>query len=332
MSVGTTALIAGAAVIGGGTALAGGIMSANAQGAAGAAQLAAAKDALQAQIQARTSGIAEAKASAAMSAGEIKSADQILQTRDQALSSSMASIQKQQTMLDQVAPNVQAAGQNLYSLLTGKSAEILAPMQTQLNNQRQQLVNKLSSQMGPGFMTSSAGMQALTQFDNQASLTLNSAQMSAIQTVGAQYGALAGLQQQGQAGITSSTMNAFSQAQTANTGVLQAYQFAQNRETGAVLGAMGSNQLNPFGVAASAGAPYAGQAALGGTISQLGQGIGAFGGSLAGMSMMNGAGGGGAGGGGANPFAASTGGGYSPSLGVNTSMPNLPQGTGQYAF
>lgn len=309
MAVGLLSAVGATAAVGG--IVGGPVISAISAGNAGAAQADAAKqqvqmsrDALSQQIQARAEGIALAKQTAALSPNEIASINKMFSSRDAALSASLGSIQKQQANLDAMDPVVKASGQQAYDLITGKSATILGPMQTHLAKQRQSLVDNLSSQMGPGFMTSSAGISALTQFDSQASLTLNQAQMSVIQS----YGSLAGLQQQGQASITAGTQSAFGQAIAADAAGLQAFQFGQTRETNAVLGAMSANPLNPFGVPAAqnnvvqtAGGPYAAGGALGGALTSLG-------GHIAGAAMSGGMGGGGVdsaagvGGGGANPF------------------------------
>ena len=170
--------------------------------------------------------------------------------------------------------------------------------------------------MGPGFMTSSAGIQALTTFDNQASMTLNTAQQNAIQTVGAQYGQLQGLSQQGQQSITSGIQSAFQQAQTATGMAQQGYQVGANRETQATLGAMSANPINFYGpaeaqaaVTGTAGLPYSGQITLGQGIGQAGQGLSqglGFGAILAGQKSGG----------------TTSGGGYAP-----ISMPNVSFGS-----
>jgi hypothetical protein len=300
----TTGLIIGG-LIGGAGAVGSALIQSGAAGSAGQAQLSAAqqevqlaKQGLQQQIDARTSAITQAQAAAAMTPGEIQSINSILSTRDQSLSASMASLQKMQASVDSMSPATKAAGQNLYNLLTGQSAAILQPLQTQLNLQRQSLVNNLASQMGPGFMTSSAGIQALTTFDNQASMTLNTAQQNAIQTVGAQYGQLQGLTQQGQSAITSGIQSAFNQAQTATGMAEQGYQVGASRELSATLGAMSANPIGfqapasaQQSVVGTAGLPFGGQTVLGQGIGQAGQGIGqgvSYGSLIAGYGAMNG--------------------------------------------
>lgn len=290
-TVGAIALGASAA-----TGAAGLILSSDAAGAAGKAGLSAAQQqitlsqqALQAQIEARASGIKEAQTAAQISPGEIQAISNIFSTRDASLSASLQSISKQQSELDAMDPQVKAAGSNLYDLLTGKSAAILAPIQQQLGYQRSQMQNQLASQMGPGYMTSSAGIEAMTKFDTQASLALNSAQMNAITTVGQQYGSLSGIQQQGQNAITGQTLNAYGQAQGANIAAGNISSGVAQRGVQATLGAMSANPLNQFGVPAAqgsvigtAGGPFAGGNAFGQGLSQTGGGLGNIGGYLLG--------------------------------------------------
>lgn len=301
MSVATSTAIIGGGILAAGGAVAASAIGAGAASSAGQAQLSAAQmqvqfaqQALQEQIKARQSGIAQAQDVSRMSAGEMDAIHQMLTTQGLSLSRSMASINQQQTQLNAMDPNVRASGQNLYSLLTGKSAEILAPMQKQIDYQRSQLVNQLSSQMGPGFMTSSAGIEALTKFDNQSALSLGQAQLQALQTVGAQYGSLAGMQVQGQTGVTGETLSAFQQAQVANAAALQAQQYGVTRETNATLGAMSANPLNQGmvpqaqqSVVQTAGNPFAGQSVIGQGVGQAGSALGAVGGQIAGMGMFS---------------------------------------------
>lgn len=274
-----TALAAGAVVAAG--TVAGAVVSANAQNKAGQAQADAAQNqvqlaqwGVQQQIAERAKAVDQASKVSAASPGEISSINQILSTKMSALNSSLSSISKQQSDLDKVDPQVQAAGNDLYNLLTGHASDILAPMQTQRDNQRKQLVNSLQSQMGPGYATSTAGIQALTAFDQDTASVLSNAQLNAVQVATNTYSTTGSLQQQGQNAITSQTANAFGAAMGADQSVLQANQFITNRQTNAFLNAQGTNQIN-YGapaaaqgsVVATAGAPYAGTSYLGGAIS-----------------------------------------------------------------
>lgn len=349
----------GAVIIGGAvvtSAVVGALSSSSAAGDAGNAQLSAAqtqvqyaREQLAAQIEQRQKAIEQAQKTAQISPEEISTISDLFKTRGLALDTSLSSIQAQQQALQKIDPSVQESGKNLYNLLTGQSAAVLAPLQEKQQRQRSDLMNRLSSQLGPGFMTSSAGIQALVQFDNESSITLNQAQMQAIQTVGSQYAGLAGLQQQGQASVGSQLQNAFNAAQATNITALQAYETATGRETNALLGAMGANPIqnamvpnaqgNVIGVA---GNPFAGGGALGQGISGIGSGIGQVGGQyLAGqnnLGLINAITNNGGVGTGLSssiggyqlpnlgPTFGSTiaSGGYSSSLGAATATPNIP--------
>jgi hypothetical protein len=199
-------------------------------------------------------------------------------------------------------PQVKQAGQDLYDLLTGHASAVLAPMQQQIARQRQNMMDSLSSQLGPGFMTSSAGINAMVQFDEQSAVTLQNAQMNAVSQMTSTYGSLAGMQNQGQNAVTSQTGDAYGRAMTADQSVLQANQFATNRLTNATLGAMSTNPVNFMApvdaqgnVVANAAGPFAGQKIMGQASAQ-------FGNQLFNMvpSMLGASGGGG----GQNTFAA----------------------------
>lgn len=310
--IGTAAaIVAGVAAA---SSAAGGIVNAVAAGKQGAAQESAAqtqvqfeREALDQQIKARADTLSKATSAAAMSPEEVKSINSILSTRGQALTAAQQAIQKQQEQLDQIDPTVKAAGKNLLQLLQGKAADTLAPMQTQLARQRAQLVSNLSSQLGPGYATSSAGIEALTRFDQQSSLAVSQAQQQALSTVASTYGGLFGAQQGGQNTITNQISNAFAQAQNATASVLGAEQNIANRQVGAVIGATNATPVNFAGPAQAqqsvintAGNSNAGLAGVGGALSGLGAGVGQVSGQIASASMFkDGLSGG------TNPFASS---------------------------
>lgn len=320
MSVGTSSAILIGAGFAGAASVTGGLIQAGAQGGAAQAQLSASQQALQAQIQARAQAINQVTGISGLQPGEISSINQILTTKSQALNQSLASIAQQQSQLDAMNPQVKQSGQDLYDLLTGKASSVLAPMQQQLTRQRQELVNSLSSQLGPGFMTSSAGINALTQFDEQSAMTLQNAQMGAISTVASTYGSLAGMQNQGQNAVTTQTGEAFGRSMLADQSVLQANQFATNRQTNAVLGAMGATPIGFTGPTQFAGAPFAQSQGVGQTIAGAGN---AFAGAMTLGTLAAGASPGGAapGGNSFNPAPAS-----GPTLGVNTDLSQFTGG------
>jgi hypothetical protein len=276
MSIGSVVAttIIGAGAFSAATSLAGGAISGAAAGTAANAQLTASQQALQAQIAARASAVSQVQGLSGMSAGEMASINQIMATQSSALSASMSSIQTQQTQLNAMSPDVQQAGTDLYNLLSGQSSSVLAPMQQQINLQRSQMQNQLESQLGPGWATSSAGINAMMQFNMQSATTLQNAQQSAINNVASTYGSLAGIQSQGQAGVTNATGQAYGASQTANALALQANQTVAQRGVNATLGAMNATPIGYTGTTPYAGAGAVGAQNFGNTLSATGQSLG----------------------------------------------------------
>lgn len=273
-----TAAVAGIAGVG--ANVFGALKSSSAIGDAANAQIAATQQALQAQIQERQQITALATQSAQMSPSEINSINSILNTKGAALASTMQSINQQQTQLNAMDPNVKAAGQNLYNLLSGQAAATLAPLQKQQQMQRSQQMNALAQQLGPGFMSTSAGIEAMTKFDTQQSLALTQAQQSALGQITSTYLGLSGNQQQGQANITSGIGNAFAQSQAADTSVLSEYANVQNRLTNAQLEAVTAQPVNFQAPAGVAGNQFAGAQQFGQSVQGLGSGLGQTAGQL----------------------------------------------------
>lgn len=95
---------------------------------------------------------------------------------DQALHAQEQVVQKQQALAESLSPNLIDIGKQLHGLLNGQSAPVLDNLKNQRALQRQQLVERMNQQMGPGGQTSSAGIQALNQFDTETSNVLSQAQ------------------------------------------------------------------------------------------------------------------------------------------------------------
>jgi len=87
-----------------------------------------------------------------------------------------SALDKQSQLFDSLDPAVLEASQQALGLMRGEEAKSLGPLKNQIATQRQQLVDRLREQLGPGAETSTAGMQALNQFDQQSSMQLGQAQ------------------------------------------------------------------------------------------------------------------------------------------------------------
>lgn len=280
MAVVTAAITGGLGVA---ATITGALINKNATTSAANATSAATLQALNAQIAERQRITDQATQAAQMSPSEINQINSLLTTKGQALTASQDAIQKQQSQLDAMDPNVKAAGNDLYSLLTGKAAATIAPLQAQITMQRNQQMNDLASQYGPGFMATSAGIEAMMKFDTNSAVTIANASQSALGQATQTYLGLTGQQQQGQAGITAATQNAFAQSENVDQTVLAADQNVQGRLENAIT--QGANQPVNFQAPAQvAGNLFAGDQAFGQSISGLGAGLGKISGAAVGSA------------------------------------------------
>jgi hypothetical protein len=173
-----------------------------------------------------------------------------------ALEKSLAAAQTQvDTDLRQLAaidPAIMEASKQVMTLLQGGKAAVNDPMMQQRNQQRQQLVDSLRAQYGPGAESSSIGQRALQQFDMQSNTAFQQNQQN---TLGNLFG-MATTRVQGQ-GF----------GQMMNVG--QGFGDYQNRILGAeTMGSQGIlNAMN--GQAQSAGAPFVGDSIRAGGQRQL---------------------------------------------------------------
>lgn len=204
----------------------------------------------------------------------------------QALDVNNQSIQQSQRLLASADPALIAAGQQALQLMQGKSAAALAPIQNQRAQQRNQLMQQLTQRLGPGAATSSAGIQALNNFDQETSNMMAGAQQNTLNSfLGYATGARQlgqGQQQQGIQNLSSITeqgqrmrINAVRGA-TVNGGLASVGDLAHAQNNQAFVGALGS------GLTAAAGGMSGG-----GGIGSLG---GLFGGGSGGMSAGTAAG------------------------------------------
>ena len=105
-------------------------------------------------------------------------------------------IARQERLLQSIDPAILEASQQALALLRGEESKTLKPLREERQRQRAQLVNQLRAQLGPGAETSTAGIQALNQFDQQSSLGLAQAQQAGLQAVGQTAATFSGLSPQ----------------------------------------------------------------------------------------------------------------------------------------
>lgn len=102
---------------------------------------------------------------------------------ERVLNSQTANVQRLNTLASNLEPTLVEAGKQTAQLLQGKSAPVLANIQQQRQVQRQQMLDNLRTQLGPGAETSTAGMQAMQRFDLQTSDIMNQVQQQYLDKV-----------------------------------------------------------------------------------------------------------------------------------------------------
>jgi len=177
-----------------------------------------------------------------------KASTQELNILGQTYQAAHANLQQQQKLMSNIDPALMEASKQALSILQGGQSAMGAGIMGQRNQQRQQLVNSLRAQYGPGAETSSIGQRVLQNFDLET-------QSLAPQMLGS----LMGVQQQGQQmahGVQSGIASLQDVGQ--QYGNIQQRQInAQNQIGNATLGVYGNTA---GALSQAAGAPFVGQA------------------------------------------------------------------------
>ena len=98
---------------------------------------------------------------------------QELAALESALSNQERFLQRQEQVLANIDPAIMEASQQMLSVLQGGEAQFLDPVRQEREAQKQELIDSLREQMGPGAETSTAGTQALNDFDRQTNLMIS---------------------------------------------------------------------------------------------------------------------------------------------------------------
>lgn len=259
--------------------LAGGQM-ADAQSGAAMAQMAMALKVLEMQQQDRQTALGLAEPSPA----ELNAIATQYQNSASSLEMQMKQIQKDESLLDSVDPALKEAGKQAYEMLQGKEAAVLGPLRNERARQRQSLQSTLRDQLGPGYETSSAGIEALGRFDQQTAAITSEAQQN---TLGGLLSLSAGVRPD----VAGKTARAYSSAGDLLSSAITAGQNSATRKVNAFT----QVPMNYQNIINTATAPYVGDYAraqnLGNIFSRVTQ--------LGGMALGAGLGGGGIGGAGA---------------------------------
>lgn len=145
--MGTAAAVVGATVVGG-------VLQHNANVRAGRA----AGNAAQAQLAEERERRRLALEFAEFSPEELAQAERAIELNEK-------DIARKEELLASADPALIEAGKQALQLLQGEEAKTLDPIKRQRQEDRRKLEDKLRNQLGPGFATSTAGIQALNDFD-----------------------------------------------------------------------------------------------------------------------------------------------------------------------
>lgn len=185
-----------AAVIGGVTSIVGAVLESGARkkeaaaaGAGAQAQLGTAQRERAEEIKLRQESRDLALQAAEFSPEELASLDRATAVNEQ-------DIVRKERILASTDPAIIESGKQALQLLRGEEAATLDPIRRQRQEQRERLRARLRSQLGTGFETSTAGIQALNDFDQGTDTVLSNAQQQSIsQLLGISAGfSAAGLQ------------------------------------------------------------------------------------------------------------------------------------------
>lgn len=179
-------------------------------------------------------------------------------------SSALAALDREERLMAAIDPSLMEASKQALALLRGDSAAVNKPMMDMRSSQRQQLVNSLRSQYGPGAESSSIGQKALRQFDMESNSFFQANQQNS----------LAQLFSMGTLDLGSRQQRAISGLQQ----VGQGYSALQERKLNTVMN-LGNTKLGALSgtsqqMIQAAGAPYVGDALSG-------QAMSSFGGNMA---------------------------------------------------
>jgi hypothetical protein len=133
----------------------------------------AAEDAANAQL-----GQQRGDRAAAMQFAEASPAE--LANLQRAIAFSEGDIARKTKLLESVDPALIEAGRQAKALMEGKEANVLAPLRQNMMRQETKLREKLASQLGAGYENTTAGIQALEAFNQQANSTLANAQQQSL--------------------------------------------------------------------------------------------------------------------------------------------------------
>lgn len=252
------------------------------QGANAAQGIAFAQQGVANQMEAGAqTAAAKMSAMAAPTAQELQQITTNIQNQQRYQAVQDASVSRDTQILNSLSPALVTAGQQANQLMQGQQAAVLKPMQQQQQVQRQQLQAQLAAQLGPGYATSSAGQQALQQFDMNTNTQTAQAQQSALSNVSN----FLGFQSQSVSNLQGSMRMGAETIGNMGAQTQRALGDIQSRQVGAIGQGQKFIEEGQEAQMHTAGAEFAGEAASAKSLNGLGGGLMGMAGSMAGGLM-----------------------------------------------
>lgn len=137
----------------------------------------------------------KAQALAVPTQGELDTLNSQVTNYSAAYTNAQSQLSQLQTQVTQTyGSDILTAGQQLLTQLQGGQSAQTQAAQAQVDKQRQQMQAQLTAQLGPGAMTSSAGIQAMANFNFQANQYLTNVGTQSVNNLVSQIGSLQGSQ------------------------------------------------------------------------------------------------------------------------------------------
>jgi len=151
----------------------------------------------------------EAVRMAAPTEAELNTVEAIYNQRVQAEQQLAAQIQQEEKLLSEIDPVIMESAKQQHEIMKGKMAPILDPLRRKQELAEQKFEANMQRRLGSSWRTSTAGAQALMNFESKQAETMMDAQFGAMTSL-RQTGATASVQRQQ---IKSQTQGLFSTAQ-----------------------------------------------------------------------------------------------------------------------
>jgi hypothetical protein len=241
-------LVTAAAIVGGAT-VASGMMQASAQGKMAKAQQSAA-DRMR----------AEALMFAAPTSQELDNLTKQVDLYQRMYAQQTATIdQLQKQITDVYGPAILEQGKIFYDQLKGQSSGVVKSFDNQRDRQRKQLQAQLVERMGPGALTSSAGVNAMNDFDQKTSDMRAGIEEQSLNSALNRVVALSG----GQDATSKGILNSYNSMSSLLNNIQTGYGNIQTRQSQAAMGtaapvisSAGSQYVGEMGMAKALGAGF----------------------------------------------------------------------------